>query len=158
MAWSIMLFLYSMIVTTEWRSRLHCGAYGFCPLNYIHALKKKYTSFSIERNIGKPFQIMGWWTDIDSLINGNIFILECITDNQNHGSESMHSRDRNVDYEGVSMCHWNVGLIKTNTLNLRNPVCTVLCKTFPCIRTDVFLDNWINEWAEKLCSFREGFN
>ena len=28
-------------------------------------------------------------------------------------------------YEGVSMCHGNVGLIKTNALSLRTLICTV---------------------------------
>ena len=37
-----------------------------------------------------------------------MFILEFITDIQNPGSESMHSRDRNAYSEGVSMYHGNV--------------------------------------------------
>ena len=30
----------------------------------------------------------------------------------------MHIRDSNVDSEGVSMCHWTVGLIKINTFKI----------------------------------------
>ena len=55
-------------------------------------------------------------------MNGNICILKCITDIQNHGSESMHICDSNVDSEWVSMCQWTVGLIKINTFNLRTPI------------------------------------
>ena len=62
----------------------------------------------------------------------------------------MHSHDRNVDSELVSMCHWTVGLIKINTLTMRTPICTVACNEFPCIITVAFLNNWINERAEDL--------
>ena len=92
------------------------------PLNYIHTLKIKRAFIFIERNIGvrslKPVQIIGWWTDTDSIIYGNGCILKCMSAIQNPGSESIHSHNRNVDYEGISMCHWNVGLIQINTLNM----------------------------------------
>ena len=56
----------------------------FCSLNYIHALKKKCTVLLIDRNIGimffKPAQIIGWWDNTDFFLNGEIFIMECITD------------------------------------------------------------------------------
>ena len=51
--------------------------------------------------------------------------MEFNSDIQNTISESMHSRDINVDSEGVIMFHWTVGLIKINTLNLRTPIYTV---------------------------------
>ena len=133
----------------------------FCFLNYIHELKTKLTFVSIERNIGlrsfKPVQIIGWWTDKYSFMNGKACIMEWITDIQNPGSDYMHICNINVDYEEVSMCHCNVGLIKINTLNLRTPICTVNCNTFPCIRTAAFLNTSSNEWTEELCPFREGF-
>ena len=44
---------------------------------------------------------------IDYFMNGKFFILEWITDIQNTGSEYMHICDRNVDSEGLIMCHWN---------------------------------------------------
>ena len=53
----------------------------------------------------KPAQIIGWWNDTYAFMNGDICILEIITEIQNPGSESMHICDRNIDYEGVSMCH-----------------------------------------------------
>ena len=84
--------------------------------------------------------------------------MEFITDTKSPGNKSMHSRDSNVDYEGFRMCHWTVIPIKINTLNLRNPICTVACKKFPCIRTVTLLNTWSNEWTEDLCSFREGFD
>ena len=73
----------------------------------------------------KPFKIVWWWIDTDSFMNGNIFILEFITDIQNPGSESMHSRDSNVYSEGFIVCHWTIGLTKINTLNMRTHMCTV---------------------------------
>ena len=80
-------------------------------------------------NIGviyfKQLYIIGWRTDIDSIMNGNIFILKCINDIQNPGSESMHIRNRNVDYEEVRICHWTIGLIKIDKLNLITPIFTV---------------------------------
>ena len=91
-------------------------------------------------------------------MNGNICILECITDIQNPGSESMHSHNRNVDSEGFIMCYKTVGTIKINILNLRTTICTVACKTFPYIGTSTLLNTWINEWAEDFCSFREGLD
>ena len=60
-----------------------------------------------------------WWTDIEYLMNGKGCIMEFITDIQNPLSEFMHIRYINVDYEGVKMCHRNVGMIKINTLNMR---------------------------------------
>ena len=75
--------------------------------------------------IFKPVHIIGCYTDIESFIDGNICIMEFNSDIQNTISESMHSRDINVDSEGVIMFHWTVGLIKINTLNLRTPIYTV---------------------------------
>ena len=92
-----------------------------------------------------PVYIIGWWTDTDYFINWNIFILKFITDIQNPGSESMHSCDRNVDYEGFSMCHWILGSIEINILNMITPFCTVECKNFPCIVTVTFLNTRSNE-------------
>ena len=71
--------------------------------------------------------------------------MECITDIQNPVSESMHSRYINVDSEGVIMCHWTVGMIKTNTLNLRTPIFTVVCDKSTCIIAVYFLNTWSNE-------------
>ena len=74
-----------------------------CSLNSINALKTKWTLISIERNIGvrffKPVYIIGGWNDTESLMNGNICFLKCITDIKYTGIESMHSRDRYVDSE-----------------------------------------------------------
>ena len=93
----------------------------FCYLDSIHALKNKWT-FVIKRNIGvrslKSVNIIWWWNDIDSFINGKICVIKCITDIQNPGSESMHSCNNNVDYEVISIFLLTVGLIKINTLNL----------------------------------------
>ena len=87
--------------------------YGcFFPLNSIHALKKKLTIILVERKIGvifiKPVYIIGGCTYIDSFMNGNICMMECITYIQNTVSESMHINNRNVDSKEVSMCHRNV--------------------------------------------------
>ena len=38
----------------------------------------------------------------------------------------MHTCDYNVGSGEFGMCHGNVGLLKINTLTLRNPICTVL--------------------------------
>ena len=73
----------------------------------------------------KPVHIKGCWTDIEYFIDGNICIMKCIADIHNTGSESMHSRDINFDYEGVRMFHCTVVLIKINNLNLRTPIYTV---------------------------------
>ena len=102
--------------------------------------------------------IIGWWTDIESFINGNVCILKCITDIENTCSDSMHICDSNVDSEWVRMCHWNVGLIKINTFNMITPIFTVACNKFPCIRTVTFLNTRSNEWAEAFCFIREGFD
>ena len=63
MSWSIVIFLYFIIVTTESRSLFHCHHDGFS-LNYIYLLKKKYTIILIEGNIWvilfKPVHII-WW-------------------------------------------------------------------------------------------------
>ena len=89
----------------------------FGSLYSIHALKTKWTFVSIEMNIGvkslKPVFIIGWWADTEYLMNGNTYILKCITDIQNPGSECMKIRDTDVGSGGVSMCHWTVGLIKS---------------------------------------------
>ena len=104
----------------------------FCSLNSVHTLKTKWTTILIKRYIGviffKPVQIIRYWTDTDYFMNGNICILEIITEIQNHGNEYINSRDSFVYFEVVRMCHGNLGLFKRNTLNLRNPICTVACK------------------------------
>ena len=61
----------------------------------------------------KPVYIIGWWNETDSFMNGKTCIMEYITTIQNIGSESMHICNINVDSEGVGMCHWTVGLIKS---------------------------------------------
>ena len=91
-------------------------------------------------------------------MNWVICILEIITDINKPGSKYMHRCDSNVDSEGSRMCNGTVGMIKTNNLNLRNPICTVARKTFLCIRTVDFFNNWINEWTEDLCSTGELFD
>ena len=48
-------------------------------------------------------------------------------------SEYIYIRNRNAVSEGVRMCHGTVGVIITNTLNMRTPVCTVACKQITCI-------------------------
>ena len=83
--------------------------------------------------------------------------MDWINDIQNTGSESMHIRNSNVDSEGVSMCHWTLGLIKINTLNIMTPIFTVVCNKCTCIIKISFLNNCRNEWMEYLCSTREGF-
>ena len=91
-------------------------------------------------------------------MNGGNFILECITGIQNPVSESIHIRYINVDSERVLMCYCTVGLIKINTLNLRNSICKVMCNKFTCIRTVTFLKTWSNEWTKKFCFFGEVFD
>ena len=54
-------------------------------------------------------------------MNVNVRIMKCVSGTQNHGSESIHSRDSNVDCEGVIMCHCTIGLIKINTLSEQSP-------------------------------------
>ena len=76
----------------------------------------------------------------------------------NPGSESMHSRNINADYEWVRMFHWTVLLIKINTFNLKAPICTVVGNKFMCIITVTFLNNSINEWMKDFCSFMEVFD
>ena len=149
MEWSIVILLYFIIITTTSMTKFHCRPAVTPPINYIHALKTKWTFISIEMNIvlrfSKPVYIIGWWNVTDSFMNENICILECLTYIQNTGSESMHICNSNVDSEGVIMCHWIVGRIKVNTLNLRTPICTVECNKFSWIRTVAFLNNCINE-------------
>ena len=70
----------------------------------------------------------------------------------------MNIRDINVDYKGVSMCHWNLELIKINNLNQRTPICKMAYNKFPYIITVNFLNTWSNEWTEDCCYFREGFD
>ena len=66
-------------------------------------LEGKWTIIFIESNIGvrcfNPVQIIRWWTDTDSSMNGNIYIMKFITDIQNTVTEYIHSRDSNVDSE-----------------------------------------------------------
>ena len=57
----------------------------------------------------------------------------------------MHSHDINVDSERVSMCHWNVGLIKTNNFNMETLILKVECNKFICIITVAFLNTCRNE-------------
>ena len=83
---------------------------------------------------------MGWWTDIDYLMNGYIYILEWSTEIQIYDSEPMHSHDSTLDSEGVIMFQWNLGLIKINTLNLRTHIYTVTCHKSKCIKTVAFLN------------------
>ena len=90
-------------------------------------------------------------------MNGDICILEFITDIQNTGSGSMNIRDSNVDSEGISMNHCTVGLIKPNSLNMRTPICTVVCNKFPCIRKVTFLITLINNLTGDLCYISEEF-
>ena len=54
-------------------------------------------------------------------MNGYIFILEIITDIQNPGSNSIHRRNSNVDYEGSIMCKGTVVMIKQTPLILGLP-------------------------------------
>ena len=121
----------------------------FCSLYSIHTSNKRCTTIYILRNIGvifsEPFQIIGWWNRKKYFMNGDICIMECITDIKNPSSGSMHSCDRNIDSEGVSMFHRAVGLIKINNLNLKTPICTVPCNDLLCIRKVPFLNTWINE-------------
>ena len=101
----------------------------FCLLNSIHALKKKCTIIFIDRNIGvryfEPVEIIEWLTDTEYFMNGNIFIMKYISDIHNPGSESIHNHNSNDDYEGVRICYWTVGLIKTNNFNMRTTIYTV---------------------------------
>ena len=55
------------------------------------------------------------------------------------------------------MCHWTVGLIKSNTLNMITPIFTLDCNKCLCIITVVFLNTWSNELMEDLCYVRKGF-
>ena len=48
------------------------------------------------------------------------------------------------------MWHWNVAMIKTNTLNLRTPICKVTCNKFLSIIIVAFINTWSNEWTENL--------
>ena len=103
------------------------------------------------------FSIIGWWNDTDSSMNGDICIMEWITDIHNPSNKSMHSFNRNVDSEGFSMCHWTIVMIKINTLNLRTTIYTVIYNKYPCIITVAFLNTFRNEQTEDLCSVREVF-
>ena len=144
MTWSIVLFLYFKNFTHCIKEPIPLTSCWFCSLNSIHSLKAKWTIILIDSDIGlrifKPVQIIRWWTDTDSFINGKMFILEIITDIQNPGS----IRYSNIYSGGVRICHGTVGLIKINYFNLRNTLCTVTCKKFPWIRTVAFLNPWIN--------------
>ena len=134
----------------------------FCSLNYVHTLKIKWNIISIDIKIGvryfKPFYIIGWWTDTEYFINGNIFVLKYITDIQNPGSESIHICNINFDPELFCMCYWTLGLIDINNFNLRTPICIVSCKMFSCIRTVTWFNTRSNEWMDEFCSFREGLD
>ena len=52
---------------------------GFYFCESYHALRGKWTVVSVDSKI-LPVYIIGWCTDTESFINGNICILECITD------------------------------------------------------------------------------
>ena len=104
-----------------------------------------------------PVYILGWWTDTDSFINGNICIMGWITDIPNPGSDYMHICNRNVYSEWVSMCHWTELLITINTLNIITPTSTVTWNKFPWIITVTFLNTWSDDWIEDLFSIREVF-
>ena len=91
-------------------------------------------------------------------MNGNICVLKSITEIKNDGNESMHIPDRNFDSELVSMCQCILWLMKIYTFNLRNPICTVSWKIFPCIGIVTFLNTIRNEWTEEFCYFREKFH
>ena len=118
-------------------------------LNSIYELKTKQNLISVEREIGviffKSVQIIWWYTDTDSLINGKIDFWESITDIQNHGNESIHSPNINVDSEGSIMCHRTVVMIKINTFNIITPICTLACNEFSFIITISFLNTRCNE-------------
>ena len=81
----------------------------FCYLSCIHESKTIWDVILIDSNIGvrffKPVQIIGWWTDTYSFINGKICIMEIITYIKNTGSDYIYIRDRNVVSEVVSMCN-----------------------------------------------------
>ena len=114
-----------------------------------NAMKTKCTVISSDRNIGVRFfplaQMIGWWHDTDSFMDGNICILELINYMQNPSSEFIQRHDRNVGSEGFRMCHCTVELVKTNNLNLRTHFFTVVCNKFPCYRIVAFLNTCINE-------------
>ena len=55
------------------------------------------------------------------------------------------------------MCHWTVGLIKINTLNLITPIYTVACNKCPSIETVSSFNTCINDRMEDRCSYRQGF-
>ena len=158
---SIVIFLYSRTVTTVSKIRFHCRPVGFVAyISFMHW--RDNGLFYINRNIGvrlfKTVQILGWWTDKEYFMNGNLCILGYIADIQNYGSESMHSCYRNVDYEEVRTCHWTEVSIKINTLNMITSIWTVLCNKFSWLITVALLNIWINEWMEDLCSIREIFD
>ena len=161
MAWSIVLFLYLIIVPTASRILFHFCTSGYVPwIPLIHwrqmYLHLYWEGFGV-RYLKKVY-IIGCWTDTDYFMNGNIFILKLITDIQNPGSESMHIWDSNVGSEWVSMFHWTVGLIKINALNLITTTCAFACSNFPCIITVTFLNIFSNEWTKWFFSFREEFD
>ena len=140
-------FLVFCNQTTASRSLFHFRPEIF--LYFIYVLNKKFTAILIDGNIGVIFfklvQIIGWWTETDSYMNGEICILEQINDTQNPGREYMNSHDSNVDSEGVKMCHWTIGLIKINTLNMRTHIYTVAINKFTFTTTVALLDTCINE-------------
>ena len=52
----------------------------------------------------KPFQIIGWWSDTNHLINSNILIVEGIANIQNYESYSIHNCNSNIYTEWI--CMW----------------------------------------------------
>ena len=152
-------FLIFHILTTASRNQLRYRWAGYPPVIPFMNWGNNWTVILVEINIGvivfKPVHMIGWWIDTNLFMNENIFILYSITDIQYPGSESMHRRDINVDSEGFIMYHRTLGLIKINSLDMITPICTVVCKIFPCIITVTLLNTWSNEWTEDLCSIRE---
>ena len=134
-------------------SWFHCHTdYFFLELNSCTKDKMK-RRLNWEEHWGNIFKLVfeiGWGTDTEFFMNGDICIMEWITDIQNTSSYCMHIRNSNVDYEGVRISHWNEGLIKINYLNLITFICTVAPNKISCTRTVAFLNNCSNEWTEDL--------
>ena len=155
----MLVFLYLRTATTASRSLFTITTYWICTLNLIHTLEGKWTVITIESNIRvnvfKPVQIITWWTDTKYFMNGNIFILEGITNTQNNGSESMYNFYSNVYPEQIRICYWTIGLIKVNALDPGTPICTVFWNEVTCIRTVTLFDTLINNITEDFCIIRE---
>ena len=155
----IMISLYFRIETTASRRLFHYHIYVLLPWIKLIHWQQNGLLISIEGNIRviyfKPIQIIGWWNDKQSFINWNICIMEIITNIQYPCSNYIHRCYKSFDPELISMWYWNIRLIKINDLDMRTSICRALCKKIPCIITVTFLDTWINEIIEDLCSIRE---